>query len=316
MPDDRFIHPKLSRSVKVSGLTDLEFRVWMQEILSADDFGVLPHSAPLIRGANDALEMRGEAEIGAAINKIVDVGLRVKFNHQGKEYSADPVWQDFQRVRRPRAPLNPCPPAEILRTFSRNTIALFREHHGQCPEDLAQVVMCDDKFVSRDHLANGSSSSLVTRSSRSKGGMGGTPIPDWSTPLDEGWPHGVPTAVLLVSLYNHLRPSELPAVTVLSEERARKARKYLGRFPQFTFWRHAFEELGQSEFLRGLRTSPGHESFRGDFDWLLTVGRDRTENVVKVAEGKYRDGQRRRNMLTPKTAGNADAVRAWIEGKA
>ena len=48
-------------------------------------------------------------------------------------------------------------------------------------------------------------------------------------------------------------------------------------------------EIRQSAFLCGLKPSPGHEHFRADFDWLLTKGKDGTENVVKVYEGRFRD---------------------------
>ena len=44
-----------------------------------------------------------------------------------------------------------------------------------------------------------------------------------------------------------------------------------------------------SRLLLGLAPSPGHENFRGDLDWLLTRGKDGSENAVKTAEGKYRD---------------------------
>lgn len=107
------------------------------------------------------------------------------------------------------------------------------------------------------------------------------------SPRDNGW--GSPEA--LVRLYNALKPAESLTVTRLTPARTKKAKAYLATFPREEFWRAVFEEAGRSLLLRGLKPSPGHEHFRFDFDWMLTKGKDGTENVVKVAEGKYRDRQ-------------------------
>jgi hypothetical protein len=103
----------------------------------------------------------------------------------------------------------------------------------------------------------------------------------------EQW--GTPDA--LVALYNRLVPEGHPRVTRFSPERRRKAALYLRNFPEQSFWVRVFSEIRHSAFLqRGSQTSP---NFRGDFDWLLTKGKDGTENAVKVAEGKYRDAEDR-----------------------
>ena len=95
----------------------------------------------------------------------------------------------------------------------------------------------------------------------------------------------------LVELYNSQTPNECPAVTTISPARKDKARKYLHIFPKREFWDDVFGEIHRSAFLRGLKNSNGHEGFIASFDWLLTKGKDGTENAVKVAEGKYRDGK-------------------------
>jgi hypothetical protein len=93
----------------------------------------------------------------------------------------------------------------------------------------------------------------------------------------------------LVELYNRFVPDGHPRVTRLSPARRDKARKYLALFPDQKFWIRAMSEIRLSPFLRGLRNGPGHGTFKADFDWLLARGKDGTENVVKVAEGRYRE---------------------------
>lgn len=104
--------------------------------------------------------------------------------------------------------------------------------------------------------------------------------PAWGRPSD------------LIALYNRLAPPELGRVEKVSEARKRKAAASLRQFPEREFWTRTFSELRFSAFLRGLKPSPGHEHFRGDLDWILTKGKDGTENAVKVAEGKFRDKER------------------------
>lgn len=100
------------------------------------------------------------------------------------------------------------------------------------------------------------------------------------------WPH----PQLLIDKYNAETPEQLPAVEKVTPARLRKARDYLKIFSDQSFWTEAFQEIGKSDFLLGLKASNGHESFKANFDWLLTKGKDGTENVVKVFEGRYRNG--------------------------
>ena len=66
-----------------------------------------------------------------------------------------------------------------------------------------------------------------------------------------------------------------------------KARKALAQFSRREFWNGVFSEVALSRFLQfGSKESP---NFRADFDWLLSKGKDQTENFLKVTEGKYRD---------------------------
>lgn len=93
----------------------------------------------------------------------------------------------------------------------------------------------------------------------------------------------------LIALYNETVNDNFSAVEKISEGRLKKARQYLKQFPQPEFWLEVFKELNRSSFLAGKTNNPGHESFRASFDWLLSKGKDGTENAVKVYEGKYRE---------------------------
>lgn len=99
-----------------------------------------------------------------------------------------------------------------------------------------------------------------------------------------------PAVELLVELYNSRTPQEFPAVNTISPARRKKAKQYLEMFPKIEFWEQVFDNCTSSRFLRGLSNNgAGHENFKADFDWLLSKGKDGTENCVKVSEGKYGD---------------------------
>lgn len=102
-------------------------------------------------------------------------------------------------------------------------------------------------------------------------------------------PHPGFTPKTLIAFYNTHLPDGIPRVETLSQERLKKAQRYLRQFPDPVFWETVMAEMGQSLLLRGLKPSPGHEHFRATFDWLLSKGKDGTENCVKVFEGRYRD---------------------------
>ena len=101
-----------------------------------------------------------------------------------------------------------------------------------------------------------------------------------------------PSPHALVEKYNRESPDECPAVNELSPGRKMKARKYLDMFPKEEFWTRVFQQIHQSKFLRGLKNTDAHEGFVASLDWLLTKGKDGTENVVKTVDGRYRDGKR------------------------
>jgi len=112
----------------VIGLSDLEYRVWTQYLLSADDFGVCPNDIDLFRADNPRLKQLPIRRLTDSVRRLVDINLAQQFDHQGQAYLYQWDWQDWQRIKHPRASTNPCPTADILEKCSPKTAELFLQH--------------------------------------------------------------------------------------------------------------------------------------------------------------------------------------------
>jgi hypothetical protein len=128
MPVDRLLHPRLGHSEKVNLLTDLEYRVWTQMILSADDFGVLRASAVTLQADSDHLANRPLKIVQRCIDAVVKRELFATFTHQGRVYAYQPDWQKYQKIEYPRATNNPAP--TDFAKCDEATAALFAKHPG------------------------------------------------------------------------------------------------------------------------------------------------------------------------------------------
>jgi len=154
VPQDRFLHPRLGHSQKVSALTDLEFRVWIQYQLSADDYGVMRCSAITVQADNDALAERPSADIDTALLKLVELGLLLIFEADRRKFVCQWDWQDFQKVRFPRETFLPLPPENIRLKFSGETSELFLKRIGSITEKSPRAHVREEAKGLR-HTANG-----------------------------------------------------------------------------------------------------------------------------------------------------------------
>jgi hypothetical protein len=130
MPQDRLLHPKASHSAKVTLLTDFEYRVWTQYMLSADDFGVMRASVVTLQADNDAIHARPARVVERALEHVIAVALVKTFEHQGRRFLYQYDWQTWQKVEYPRATLEPVPPSETLALCDAVTQLLFGLHPG------------------------------------------------------------------------------------------------------------------------------------------------------------------------------------------
>jgi hypothetical protein len=155
VPDDRFIHPRLGHSTKVCMLTDLEFRVWTQYLLSADDGGVMRSSALTIQADNDALAKRSQRQIHHALDHMVTIGLLLEFEHQGRKYVCDPNWQEFQKVQWPRPTGNPQPPQAVLAKCAEETRVLLERILKRSQEGSRKTHRLEAKGLRLEATTNG-----------------------------------------------------------------------------------------------------------------------------------------------------------------
>lgn len=145
MPDDRFIHRRLGHSEKVNALSDFEFRVWAQYVLSSDDFGVMRFTAATLQADNDALGAKNMKAVQRALERLAILGLIRTFVHQSRTYCYQHDWQDYQKVEYPRATLHPKPPTDGMTETTAKLFARFPGGWGRKEKD---------KLPSVDRLEN------------------------------------------------------------------------------------------------------------------------------------------------------------------
>ncbi|HZP39843.1 MAG TPA: hypothetical protein VFE48_25505 [Methylomirabilota bacterium] len=313
----RTLKPEALQHRKVGRLSDRAFRLWIGLITQADDEGRLIVDPEQYRALFFGYHARTKVgDVIAALDEVAATGLIIQYEHEGVRYLAFPSWKDHQRINRPSESALPGPRAQ----GSVIVHGAFRERsvngHGEITEDSVTV-----HSLARARGSDRIGSEGIGGDRIGREGIGGEGTGEGTAAAAGAAPTPAPepawgTVEALVALYNAAVPPELPRVQSLSPARRRKAAAALRLFPTRAFWDQVFREYGQSAFLRGLQNGPGHESFRADFDWLLAKGKDGTENVVKIHDGKYRDQPPGRAGISGKTARTVRGLQAWAAGSA
>lgn len=133
MPDDRMIHRRMLRGDRIAALTDFERGIWLAYQLIADDFGVMRLSAVDIQKAV-WLEKKPRKSVQRGFEAVVAAGLMHTFTDGERIQVYQRDWNTWQKVRHPRATIEPCPPVEELRKCDATTQALFKQH-ARCPAE-------------------------------------------------------------------------------------------------------------------------------------------------------------------------------------
>lgn len=135
MAQYRLIYQGAGTGERITALSHLEFRVWVQYQLSADDYGVCPAEAVKLQGDNVALQDESQRRIQTAIERLIAVQLCGVFQDGRRRYLYQPDWQDRQKIRHFTATSHPAIPAEELRKCSAKTQAIFRERFRNSSEE-------------------------------------------------------------------------------------------------------------------------------------------------------------------------------------
>lgn len=131
MPGQRMIQPGEGESRKVSALSDFDYRVYQQVKMSSDDFGIMLKTASTVRAGNFRLRKKAtEKQVEEALDRMIEAGLLVAYDHQDETYVCAPAWQRGQTIEFPRTTHHPKPPAGILRKLEPSTQLLLCLHPG------------------------------------------------------------------------------------------------------------------------------------------------------------------------------------------
>lgn len=124
----RLIHREASTGVRSSGLDDLTFRVWIQYMLLADDYGVCPAVPQKFQGDNPRLAKVAVRKLTQAIDALIRAGLVGRFTDGDNQYLYQPDWQDWQRLKHFTTTTYPPIPTPILAQCSEKTREIFSQH--------------------------------------------------------------------------------------------------------------------------------------------------------------------------------------------
>jgi hypothetical protein len=289
MPADRLFHKRLGRGQRTCALTDFEYRVWSQYVLSADDFGVMRKSAVQLQADNDNLANRSSTTIHRALKQLCEVGLVVKFDHQLQLYICQLDWQDWQKITYPTRTINPKPPLDIVDRMTDATKELLLVWPG------AKAVPSKKDRRTSDKLSENFKSSSEELSSPRAGAYAKRLTAN--APVLEVVPEGVqgePTADVAFARFRDAYP---------------EGRRKGGMLVQQAFLAAIAKAGGASPLMTALDNHLASEQWSNP---KLVPGMDVWLNEERWRQSLPEAGAATASMANPKTAGNVPAFQRFI----
>lgn len=131
MPN-RIIKDSITKSEKLSDLTDFQFRLWVHLITYVDDYGRGDARPAIIRGACFPLRDRmTNKDIEKGLADLAGAGCVGLYKVDGKPYLYFPNWEKHQRVRQK---VSKCPAPEDCDEESHDAATC-----GELPQDAARI---------------------------------------------------------------------------------------------------------------------------------------------------------------------------------
>ena len=131
MPN-RIIKDSITKSEKLSELTDFQFRLWVHLITYVDDYGRGDARPAIIRGACFPLRDRmTNKDIEKGLADLAGAGCVGLYKVDGKPYLYFPNWEKHQRVRQK---VSKCPSPEECDEETQDAA-----NGGELPQDAARI---------------------------------------------------------------------------------------------------------------------------------------------------------------------------------
>ena len=131
MPN-RIIKDSITKSEKLSDLTDFQFRLWVHLITYVDDYGRGDARPAIIRGACFPLRDRmTNKDIEKGLADLAGAGCVSLYTVDGKPYLYFPNWEKHQRVRQK---VSKCPGPEECDALPQDAASC-----GKLPQDAARI---------------------------------------------------------------------------------------------------------------------------------------------------------------------------------